>query len=479
MIVSTVEKDPTINYVNDLNYPNIELVVCKISEHPGKGAKGIYFQLNKALEKVTTKYVSYFSSNDIIYPTKSYNEIKKIQTENTIFCFSKFLLVNPETQAKKPYCYKKKMNYENLLTGNYINDCATIDITKLDSPLQFNYIKYENTCYRHLWLSLLQKNGEKCMSINDNIEWEYIRDISKSQSLQRNTNNALKNRELNIRKYMLSTFLRSDICEDDYKNIHAERFWWYNDIDLNSNYKMAVFVNEDDLLNIIDILENKFGDILYEIICFSQKSNMLPYLTIKNNLKNLKKCYKITYLKNNIIDWYLLSEDKSIINIEYTNNNVLLVHKSLLNKVDISHIFLKHDIEYIKCIINEFNSTHLANNINFFILNERGVYNFNNIFSSTDSDEIKSHLQQDIEQFVLSITIYWIKDRFKNIKKPVILAGKFNSKKKTKIDYNLVTLLIGYYPNERRQKLKDNFKNKIYILWGGSDCLVKKKSRNF
>ena len=185
------------------------------------------------------------------------------------------------------------------------------------------------------------------------------------------------------------------------------------------------------------------------------------------------KGIEVKSLKNNIIDWHLLSEDKSI-NIEYTNNNVLLVHKSLLNKVDISNIFFKHDTEYIKCIIDEFNLTHLANNINFFILNERGVYNFNNKFSSTHSDEIKIHLQQDIKQIVLSRTIHWIKDRFKNIKKPVIITETSNLNNNTKIDYNLVSLLIGYYENERRQKLKDNFKNKLYILWGGSDCLVKK-----
>ena len=93
VIVSTVENDPTIQFVNELNDSRVKLVISYLNEHPGKGPKGIFFQLNKAVKEVTTQYFSYFSSNDIIYPTKSHNEIKKIQENESIFCFSRFYSV--------------------------------------------------------------------------------------------------------------------------------------------------------------------------------------------------------------------------------------------------------------------------------------------------------------------------------------------------------------------------------------------------
>ena len=87
ILVSTVENDPTINYVEKLNNNKITLVISKLSEHPGRGPKGIFFQLNKALKEVKTKYFTYFSSNDIMYPNKLYNEIKLIKSNKSIFLF--------------------------------------------------------------------------------------------------------------------------------------------------------------------------------------------------------------------------------------------------------------------------------------------------------------------------------------------------------------------------------------------------------
>ena len=87
IIVSTVENDITVNFINGLNNNKIHLVISKIFEHPGKGPKGIYFQLNKALKMVKTRFVTYFSSNDIMYSTKLYNEIEEIKKNKIIYMF--------------------------------------------------------------------------------------------------------------------------------------------------------------------------------------------------------------------------------------------------------------------------------------------------------------------------------------------------------------------------------------------------------
>ena len=205
LIVSTVEDDNTIEIVNKLNNPKIKLVVSLKSEHPGKGPKGIYYQLNKALEQVNTRYVSYFSSNDKMLKTKSINEISKINENNSIFCFSCYNIF----YIKDKICYKKikysfkreNMTFENLLNTNFVNDCATIDLSKLKKPLIFNYNKYENLCFYNLWLNILHKYGIESMSYNDNVEWDYYRDLVNSQSFTK-TEDKVKN------EYVLKERLR-------------------------------------------------------------------------------------------------------------------------------------------------------------------------------------------------------------------------------------------------------------------------------
>ena len=205
IIVVTLQNDITINYINNINNKNIKLVICDIKKHPGKGPKGIYYQLNEGLKQVNTQYFSYFSSNDIMKPTKLYNEIQKIKKDNSIFCFSRYISIFSNKNI--PFTYDiKNMNFKNLLKINFINDCATIDLKKLPYKLQFNYEKFENVCYWELWLSLLQKYGNKCMSYNNNIEWAYIRDENKSQAMQRNKSKIEMNKYKKLREFMISHF---------------------------------------------------------------------------------------------------------------------------------------------------------------------------------------------------------------------------------------------------------------------------------
>ena len=128
--------------------------------------------------------------------TKSINEILKINENNSIFCFSCYNIF----YIKDNICYKKikysfkreNMTFENLLITNFVNDCATIDLSKLKKPLVFNYNKYENLCFYNLWLTILDKYGIESMSYNDNVEWDYYRDLVNSQSFTK-TEDKVKN----------------------------------------------------------------------------------------------------------------------------------------------------------------------------------------------------------------------------------------------------------------------------------------------
>jgi len=467
VIVSTLENDPTIEYINELNNSNVELVISLLNEHPGKGPKGIYFQLNKALKEVKTKYFSYFSSNDIIYPTKSFNEIKKIEEENTIFCFSRYKLTYPNQNGReKNFKYKQsKMNLEKLLIGNFINDCATIDLTKLNQSLQFNYEKYENTCYWHLWISLLSEHGNNCMSYNNNIEWNYIRDENKSQALQRKISLPVKSRELGIRYYMLSTFTKKSIT--DYENlincIYNERQWWYNSNQIKSDYKISVFVYDINLQNVINILHN-YKIIKYEIICY--KTNKCPNISsnIKSFINNkfMDMCFKITYVKKtDKTNWYYLSDDNTNDYIEYLDDkNIYYSNKYInLSSINIKNIFI--DDYYMKCFMD--NNKNIKYCDNFIYYKKKNLYDFNKNYKYIESQK-KENI--DIQQIVLSYTIKWIKPRLSNLGIPIYRANDKN------INYNLNTLIIGYYKSQRDINLKDMFTGKKYILWGGSDSKI-------
>lgn len=267
ILIITIENDPTISIVDELKNSKIQLIIIKRIDHPGKGPKGIYYQLNEGIKHIKTRFFSYFSSNDIIYPNKSINEITKIHNNDAIFCFSSFFI--KFNNKKKKFSYpKNKMNYNELLTQNFINDCATIDLYKLNKELlYFEYNKFENHCYWNLWISIIKKYGDKCFVYNDNPEWEYIRDVNKSQSLQRKKNIVEQSKNKNLRNYL---------------NYYHNNNFKYDINDVNNEYSEIIWKKNNSM-----------------IPCKSIIINNLPIENIKiifKNIDNQKEPYEIIYL---------------------------------------------------------------------------------------------------------------------------------------------------------------------------------------
>ena len=350
ILISTVENDPTISYINNLTNDKIKLVISLLSEHPGKGQKGIFFQLNKALKEVKTRYFTYFSSNDIMYPTKLYNEIKLIEKNNSIFCFSRFESYFPKTNKIVKYSYSTdKMNLKKLLRDNYINDCATIDLTKFMEPLQFNYEKYGNTSYWHLWLTLLHKHGEGCMVINENVEWIYIRDDEKSQANQRT--NDINKQELykNQREFMLSEFdgKIKPISLYKYKNIN-EKFWWWNDPNNKKPVEMTVALPALNAKKIIwlalESLKNQINiDFAWELIVYEEEG--ISKSVVQSYVGKLPGCVRIIYKT--------ITKDDAFYKLEDIKKNKCTSYYTLLEKwINMakiadknSKIFVKHAVD--------------------------------------------------------------------------------------------------------------------------------------
>jgi len=295
IIVITIEDDPTINIINELNNNKIKLVIIKKIDHPGKGPKGIYYQLNEGIKHIKTRFFSYFSSNDIIYPHKSINEITKIYNNDAVFCYSSFL-IKYNNEVKQFTFPLNKMNYNNLLTQNFINDCATVDLFKLDKNLlYFEYKKFENHSYWNFWISIIKKYGEKCFVYNNNPEWEYIRNISKSQSLKRKKNIIEKFKNQNLREYL--SFYYNNNFKYNLKNINNK----YSEIIWKKNNLMIPF--KSIILNNLSI--PKITIILNDIEIEKEPYELIYLFNIfDNNIinflfnKKLQYCDKILLIKN-------------------------------------------------------------------------------------------------------------------------------------------------------------------------------------
>ena len=89
IIVSTLETDKNLSLLK--TYGNkIEIHLSDISQHPGRGAEGIYYQINNALSKVKGEWFTFISSNDNVMKDKLTNELTACQRNNKLVCYSDF-----------------------------------------------------------------------------------------------------------------------------------------------------------------------------------------------------------------------------------------------------------------------------------------------------------------------------------------------------------------------------------------------------
>ena len=158
LIVSTIENDPSIFFIKENYDPTkIELCISTFKEHPGKGIKGIYYQLNKATSMIKNDWFCYASSNDVALQGKLKKEIKMCKQNNKFVCYSDYNVTDINLKTIKKHKFPS-FNYNLLLKGNFINDCAMIRTDILKNFLPFDDTYY-NCGYWNLWLRIYSKLG--------------------------------------------------------------------------------------------------------------------------------------------------------------------------------------------------------------------------------------------------------------------------------------------------------------------------------
>lgn len=455
LIIVTIENDKTFSIIN-FNYKKeildktIQIIQILKYNHPGKGPRGIYYQLNEGLKHIKTKFFSYFSSNDIMYPTKCKNEINKLLENDAIFCFSSFNSIIGNQKIK--YVYNNEMNYSNLLKGCYINDCATINLSKLDNDLFFNYEKYENTCYWNLWLDILEKYGEKSMVYNNNIEWDYIKIESKSQSMQRKKNKQLADKYHNIKEYMLSNH-DIKIKPHDIFNYKYEKVWWWNNQINKNKIELTIVIslfntNKEQLLSMLESLKNqKNVNFAWELLCFGK--NKLLQNVIESYIEKLQECKHIflKIIENDLIN-NPINPKKIIKLISYVNTNSKII-------VDYKYLPCYKWDQMSRCYKfyknNNFDETHY-------------IYNTKNnnwlSFHKEQITELKSY------KFYSCPAIYNTAE---------IMRNCLNLEQYDKNDGDNNVVFFGLY-KERDINVLFGIKKKIILIFGGTDTL---QTRNY
>lgn len=118
--------------------------------------RGAWYARNVALEASSGKYIAFLDSDDWWLPEKLEKQIRFMETENCVFCFSSYYLVKEEgCSSKRIVSAPKSISYDDLLRRSAIG-CLTVvvDVEQTGLFRMPNISSCEDTA---TWLSILKK----------------------------------------------------------------------------------------------------------------------------------------------------------------------------------------------------------------------------------------------------------------------------------------------------------------------------------
>jgi len=183
LIISTIEDDPSIPIADEYR--------LAISASP---EKGIYEQLNHALQYIKGDWFCYASGNDVASPDKLFDETRLCIENKKLICYSDFKIVNEkwETIGSRHF---HEYDIGRHLQGNFVNDCAMIHRSVIDRFAPFD-LRWGNHAYWDFWLRVYKALGNVFV-YNRRAEWFYRVD-GRNQHIQRKSDPEKKraNKEL-------------------------------------------------------------------------------------------------------------------------------------------------------------------------------------------------------------------------------------------------------------------------------------------
>jgi hypothetical protein len=172
VIVSSVEGDPSVAALQQQfrDDERVEFCVTPLASHPGRGAQGVYWQLNRALERVRHPWFSYASGNDKALPTKLRHEIELCTRRDKLVCYSSYYATD-ETLGCKVRRGFHDYDYRAHLEHNFVSDCALAHSSLLESFAPFR-LRHGNHAYWDFWLRVHEGAGD-VFTYNPEPQWLY------------------------------------------------------------------------------------------------------------------------------------------------------------------------------------------------------------------------------------------------------------------------------------------------------------------
>lgn len=156
LIVSTLENDKCISFIKR-NYPQIELVITKKKDHPGRSPQGSFTQLNNALPLIKTDWFCFASSNDTALFNKISLEISACERTGKKICYSAFHTTD-ENMNNTGTRFFHDYDFQRHKRGNFVSDCALMHRSIVEKYLPFK-LELNNYAYWDLWLRVYEGEG--------------------------------------------------------------------------------------------------------------------------------------------------------------------------------------------------------------------------------------------------------------------------------------------------------------------------------
>jgi glycosyltransferase involved in cell wall biosynthesis len=194
LIISTIAGDPSLLLADELR--------LDVSVSPNKG---IYEQLNYALQYVEGDWFCYASGNDLASPDKLQDETRLCIENKKLICYSDFKIVNEKWEPTGSRHFHE-YDISRHLQGNFVSDCALIHRSIIDRFAPFD-LRWGNHAYWDFWLRVYKALGDVFI-YNRRAEWFYRVD-GRNQHVQRKSDPVKKQANKDLMEKMLAYHRKS------------------------------------------------------------------------------------------------------------------------------------------------------------------------------------------------------------------------------------------------------------------------------
>lgn len=187
LIISYCEGDDNEDYLKGYAAMcgNVDLCVLPKSEQLGKCPQQSFRQINKAMPMVTTKYVSWASSDDLMWEHKyGYEMDAMMRFEDNKVVYSNYFMTN-ENLENPSEIKLTTYSLEAHKTGNIVSDLAVWETDLWHEFGGFDCDRFRNYSFWDFWLKVAEKYGEYVFHHLIHPTWYYRQDAESTHIKRR------------------------------------------------------------------------------------------------------------------------------------------------------------------------------------------------------------------------------------------------------------------------------------------------------